>query len=245
VILALDIATRCGWAAGLPGATPEWGSRLFRSDEGGTGQVVSMFRAWLGEMCSDLRPRQIVFESPWMPHPGGSMPMNIGTLRRLYAMVETSASVAFERRISIYETPTAQATKFLTGRARWGVKGDTYDEARAKKKAAVIAACLRHGWDVKGDEDAADGLAIWCAAEDQLAPDLATQRRRAAADRERLTAGEGPLFKPENANAPGPDLPGALSQPDDRNSSNGLKQKNTNGSRKIQSAAGELFRKSA
>ncbi len=247
MICALDIATTTGVAVGEIGGRPKWAVRTFPSGEAGTGQVVSMFRAWLGEMCTRYRPVMLVFESPYIPHAGGFMPINPTTLRRLIAMVETASSVAFERNIRCYEAPGSQATKYLTGKARWGVKGDKSDVARARKKAAVIAACLRHGWDVEGSDDAADALALWALAEDIVAPAAADRRRREAADRERLTAGEGPLFRPTSKGNGPPAVTGEplLSTSDEGNSSNAAGPKNKHRGRTIQSGPGELPRKSA
>jgi len=178
MILSLDPATTVGWAVGKAGGTPQWGSRRF--DGKSTGQVIGMFRHWLNQRCYDFKPDRIVFEGPYVPRPGSSMPMNVLTLRRLLGFAAVIEATAWELRIPCYETTPREVAKFFLGTANF---------KRDAKKKATIEMCHRYGWLVE-DDNAADALAIWAQAECAVAPE-ATRRR-----------GSGPLFIPPQVTAP-------------------------------------------
>lgn len=174
MILALDTATVTGWASGPAGANPpllQWGSRDF-SGRGGNGEVVGKFRAWLCAKCYELKPRLIVFEAPYIPRPrerkGGPPPMNALTLRRLLGLVAVLESTAWELRIECCEATTGEISKFFTGKWRHG--------GRDAKKAATIEMCTAYGWDVAGDDNAADALALWAMAEGNVNPQASSAR---------------------------------------------------------------------
>jgi hypothetical protein len=174
VILALDTATRTGWAAGAAGDRPTFGTRNFVC-RGGNGEVLTLFRHWLEVRCDEFRPRMVVFESPYIPRPGA--PMNALTLRRLFAMAVTVEAVCWERRIRCSETTALEIAKFFLGTGR---------HRREAKKAATLEMCRLHGFAVTDDNEA-DALALWCMAEAKINPAAG------------LARGVGPLFlQPEN-----------------------------------------------
>lgn len=188
MILTLDIATRTGWAAGRPGSSPEWGARDF-SDKAGNGAVVGRFRHSVNALCFKLKPRVIAFESPYVRQPTDPL-----VLRRLYGMVSQVEAVAWELKIRCFEARPQEIAKFFVGNG--GLK-------REQKKLAMIAKCLEHGWDVEGDEDAAEALALWAMAEAQFDPYAAARRLRAIAEAARAAGKIGPLFPdPESNCAP-------------------------------------------
>lgn len=262
MILALDIATHVGFASGRPGDEPQWGVRDFTKNAatGGNGEVVAVFRHWLNQRCYDLKPRLIAFESPYIPIPrqsrfsraglavggadlgpnvlktDGPPPMNPIVLRRLLAMVGVVEATAFELRIPCQEETSSRFIKFFTGRGSW-------PGGRVAKKAETIRVCQLHGWDVT-DDNAADAIALWCFAEDLISPRSSDQRRRQRADRQRQEAGEGPLFR--NENAPRDASRGApQNPPDESESSNGKRSENTYSGEKNQPFSGAIRRKIA
>lgn len=168
MILALDIATRVGFAFGEIGASPTWGSRDF-SDKHGTGAIIGKFRVWLCEQCYRLKPSLVVYEAPYVAR--GKI-MNAHTTERLHGMICTAMSVAWELRIDYQREQSATIRKFLTGHARHG--------SRAAGKAAVLAACLAMGFDVGTDDDAGDALALWLMIEAQLDPSAGMRRGNGA-----------------------------------------------------------------
>lgn len=180
-ILALDVATRVGWASGVVGETPQFGSVNF-SGKGGTGEVLARWRFWLIDRVSTLRPTIIAFESPYVPQPRttfvkagteaprgkGVPPMNPAVLRRLLAMCGLVEEIGFERSVRVRECVSGEFVKYFTGKGSWG--------GRDAKKEAVMRICRLHGWDVP-DDNAGDACALWAYAEFMLSPDDAVRRR--------------------------------------------------------------------
>lgn len=185
-LIALDVATRVGFAFGQVGGEPEFGSRDF-SDKAGTGAVVGKFRAWLNERCYTLKPDLCAFESPYVPvartrfvkvgtdprGASGPPPMNPLTLRRLLGMVATVEACCYELRIPCREATSSEIIKFFVGKAR-------FDGGRAEKKLATIKMCAVYGWQVAGDDNAADALALFHYAEFITAPQIASRRKALA-----------------------------------------------------------------
>lgn len=185
--LALDVATRVGWASGEVGGTPTFGVADF-SSKGGNGEVLARFRMWLMREVEALKPDLIAFEAPYIPiarapqfvrsgtefgrAAGGAPPMNPIVLRRLLAMVGLVEEIAFEHQIRCREATNQEIAKFFIGKAR--VPG-----GRPAKKLMTIEACRRLGWQTVSD-DAADGLALWSFAEHILAPDVSSRRSAGA-----------------------------------------------------------------
>jgi crossover junction endodeoxyribonuclease RuvC len=192
LILALDVATRVGWAAGETGATPQFGSVDFAS-KSGTGEVLSRWRYWLMDRIFSFRPDLCAFESPYIPvarpprlvrggstvaRASGPPPMNALTLRRLLAMTGFVEEIAFERGIPCYEATVLDISNYFLGTTKF--MGRNYEERRGSKKAATIAACRRLGWEVGENDDAADALGLWAYAEHILAPETSARRMAGA-----------------------------------------------------------------
>jgi hypothetical protein len=189
-ILALDPGTTTGWAVGSPGETPVWGARNLGVGKS-SGQVISVFRAWLNTIIYQEKPSLIAFEAPYIARagaakPGGPPPQNAMVLRRLLALVGQIEAIAFELRIEVCESPTQEFCKYFTGKGRW-------PGGRDEKKRQTILACHRYGWlDVS--EDSADALSLLAFAESIIAPEIASRRRAGAGE-------ELPLYGTLNAPA--------------------------------------------
>ena len=69
MILALDTATRVGWASGEPGGEPEWGVADFAS-RSGTGEVLSGLQGTHGSLESGGRDQaHVAFICPSRDRP--------------------------------------------------------------------------------------------------------------------------------------------------------------------------------
>lgn len=206
MILVFDPATHCGWACGLAGAEPadmQWGARDFSAKS--NGEVLATFRAWVSNLCFVYKPTVCVYETPYIPQPRQAFtrrglasksppPMNPLVLRRLLGMTGNIDAVCFELRIRCFESTSQEFTKYVTGKGR-------YPGGRDEKKQKVIEGVGRYGFDVQGDDNAADALALWLWTEAIVAPNAAEHRARMAADRQRQIQGIGGLFGPEEVNA--------------------------------------------
>jgi Holliday junction resolvasome RuvABC endonuclease subunit len=212
MILALDMATRTGWASGVIGAVPSWGAQDFGRNRS-NGEVLSAFRSWLCGKMDEIQPSICAFESPYMPGPNSpfSAPANASTIRRLFAFAGITEAVCFERRLKCYEARPSEITRaFLGGPA---------PKRREEKKAATVKMARLLGFDV-ADDDEADAVALWCFAEAQFSPAMISRRR----------AGRGlelDLHGSKTKSAPRSDPRSARSIPDGR-SENGSDVKKYN-----------------
>jgi Holliday junction resolvasome RuvABC endonuclease subunit len=166
--LALDPGGLCGYATGELGELPRWGTHRTRRNAS-TGEALSTFAGWLRDLLVAEQADVCVFESPYVPHRGAEIPRNAATVRRLHSYSGIVEAVCWRLKIRVFEARPSEIAKAFTGQGSWG--------GREKKKAATVRACLRFGWDVEGQVDAADALALWCFAEAVLAPVAAAQRR--------------------------------------------------------------------
>jgi hypothetical protein len=189
-LLALDVATTTGFAHGLPGMRPSWGTFRAGKTNAATGEVLNLFRNWLEERCRELQPRWIAFEAPYVPQvtparvrsasghavwtmPSRRTPINIHTLRRLISLCGLVEMVAHQHRIECREELPTKITQSFTGHGNWA--------GRENKKKATIRMCEVYGWPVANDNEA-DALALWVYAEAVLYPQAAQRH------------GAGPLF---------------------------------------------------
>lgn len=140
-ILALDLATKTGWAAISPGwGRPEHGVQDFSLHRGDSpGMRYVRFRAWLEALAGGLRPGVIVYEQAHM-RGGAATEIAIGLATRAQ---EVAAQIGAEHAA----VHTATLKKHATGNGRAG-------------KAEMIAAA-RTRWHVEpADDNAADALCL-------------------------------------------------------------------------------------
>jgi hypothetical protein len=140
-VMALDIAGRTGWAYGAPGAEPVYGAQEIRHP-GGPGATMVHYDTWLRFMIHTHDPRYVYAEAAFVGR-------FISAAERLFgykALTRYRCHIEDRRLVFV---PPREITKHFVGPYR----GD--------KKLATIARCLERGWDVGGDDDAADALALW------------------------------------------------------------------------------------
>lgn len=140
-VLALDLATVTGWAAGDTASRPACGSvRLVG------GAPVDRWLAlwdWLDAAITIHDPREIVFEAPLVRSDNAAR-----TLIGLSVVVEL---VARERSVRCTESNIAHTRKQIIGRG-------TFPKGEAK--GAVVAWAKAEGFDPP-DDNAADALVLW------------------------------------------------------------------------------------
>jgi crossover junction endodeoxyribonuclease RuvC len=160
-ILALDIATRSGWARGIVGATPIAGSVCFaKHDDSSDNAIFANALAWISELLKpEPRPQRLVIEAMLSP-----LAMKGETSRavrdRLAGLHGIVRAVAYLR--GIYDIRTVAVAD-----VRWHFIGANPRRARAKHDTLEV--CRRLGW-LAEDDNAADALALWSHACACLAP---------------------------------------------------------------------------
>lgn len=172
-ILALDIATRLGWAEGEPGGTPRFGSERLAPDGSSQAAIFAGMIGFLGTRLQAFRPRTIVFEAPELFRLRSGKATR-ATIEVLFGLPAVMQGVAF--RMGVYDLQEATAND-----VRGFFIGDRKLK-RAAAKPAVIAECHRRGWMVRNDDEA-DACALWAFMSAVKVPDL------------RVVSPATPLFK--------------------------------------------------
>ncbi len=151
-ILALDIATRCGWCSGSPGRQPRSGVRNFGGGGKQDGEVFASFAQWLNDLLTVEAPAALVFEAPIM---GGNR-ATPAAARRLMGLAAIAEMTAHQRGIRCMEEHLATVKKAFAGSGR-------------ADKDAVMRKVRDLGFK-PADDNEADAIALWHVAARTLAP---------------------------------------------------------------------------
>lgn len=160
-ILALDLATRCGYAFGPAGAVPRSGTLVLKRGDEPAAVAFSNLLFWLSDRLGGAHaPALIVKEAPF--HLGGfaSQGNCEATVRFTYGLHAVVEGVAHRFGVPCRDVPDQTVRKHFIGRGRMGDRKTT--------KAAVLQRCRVLGLIPKdcSDDDRADAVAIhdWAAA---------------------------------------------------------------------------------
>lgn len=157
-ILALDIATRMGFAFGRPGETPVSGSIRLASGGSTNGAKGRGMTRWLIPFLREHKPDLIYYEVPIDPRHMGKK-TTFATARILLGLPFLLETLAEEMGVfDLYEVGVQDVRKHFLGVAR-----------PKEKKAAVMARCRELGWPPV-DDNAGDALALWDFACAHAAP---------------------------------------------------------------------------
>ncbi|WP_099863801.1 hypothetical protein [Pararhizobium haloflavum] len=172
-ILALDIASNCGWAEGEPGEEPRFGSVRLAPDGSSQAAIFGGMIQFLGSRLQAFRPRTIVFEAPELFRLRSGKATR-HTIEVLFGLPAVMQGVAYRMGVHDLQEATSNDVRgFFIGKRNL---------KRAEAKREVVAACRRRGWDVKNDDEA-DALALWSFMSAVKVPEL------------RLQTPKAPLFK--------------------------------------------------
>lgn len=165
-ILALDLASRTGWACGLPADDrPRSGSVRFAREGASMGAVFSGCRQWLNDfLAADADIKLVVFEAPMTPqHIAGRTSADI--IRVLVGLCAVVEEATYGRGYDVREARVADVRAHFIGSNRI---------RRKEAKELTVTACYRLGW-APCDDNAADALALWHYQASLLEPKLALQ----------------------------------------------------------------------
>jgi crossover junction endodeoxyribonuclease RuvC len=162
-VLAIDLATKTGWARGCVGEVPEFGTMNFaakkKGTKGGSDMLLSsdsVFAAameWIGELLDPV-PDILIIESMLPPD----------------AMKNKTSRQVRDRLAGLHGIIRAVAKRKGVGEITEAAVGDVRAHfvgirnlKRHDAKSAVIDRCQSLGWDVANDNEA-DACAIWSYA---------------------------------------------------------------------------------
>lgn len=158
-LLFLDVATRTGWAEGIPGERPSFGSiQLAPAGASGDEVLAGMVR-FLGERIMAFPPRWIVYEAP--------LTRNQRTAELLMGLCGVVRGVSYRlgvRSIKQIHVGTVRSRFLPKGHPRGG----------PELKVAVIEEAGRRGF-APANDDEADALAGWIVAVGMIAPKASAQ----------------------------------------------------------------------
>ncbi len=152
MILALDIATRTGWAFGSDlGAAPVTGA-IDLSKSLGIGGKMARLADKLEDLVRDIDPDLIIFEQPIH---GVTRQGSSNVLRLALALCGTAEMVAFWNKVDVREVPIPTWRKHFIGAGR-APKGEhpKWCKRQAQHRCKVL------GWGDLSD-DQAEAAGIW------------------------------------------------------------------------------------
>lgn len=156
-VLALDLATVCGWAGDGPDpGRPVGGTFKCPSSDDDLGEAYHALRMSMKRLILAYKPDRIILEAPLPVTSQGHI--NTGhkdsarTVRKLLGFVAVAEGMAWEAGIDCCEENVQTVRKYFTGSAHSGVPGDP--------KAGVMGRLRQLGWTVV-DDNHGDAVALW------------------------------------------------------------------------------------
>ena len=146
-MLALDIATKFGWAVGSAESIPLFGSHQLPKPryEGDFSARFLALAQWLHDAIDMHKPDMIVYEEPVMPR-GVEMSTTWATTRLLIGLVSWADGVAEDRGLKAFEVNNSTWKKHFSGSGR-------------AEKIDTIRRCFSLGLH-PADDNAADAIGI-------------------------------------------------------------------------------------
>ncbi|GLK86661.1 hypothetical protein [Ancylobacter defluvii] len=141
-VLALDLSTNTGWAAGDPAGTPRFGTHTLPSTGDDVGRYLAKHREWLTAFIQVERPQFVVYEAPILP-----AQTTKATAIKLMSLAGLTELICRDLEVRCFEAHLQSIKKFLAGSGR-------------ATKPDMIAAARRYGFDVRNDNEA-DAIGIW------------------------------------------------------------------------------------
>lgn len=149
MILALDLATRTGWCAGVGDRRPEVGHYTMAKTRDDVGQFLIEFETWMRSRIHFWQPDLVVFESPFV-RAGDTAYIT----RKLHALPGVAEMVCIKMGVEVRQVTPKQAKKALTGNGN-------------AKKPDMVAAAAALGVACEVDDEA-DAFGVWlCALRDR------------------------------------------------------------------------------
>ena len=164
LILALDLASRAGWALGRPhDAVPSFGSTRFASAGSSHEAVFAGAFQWAEMALKSWKPDRIVFEAP-LPASFKRGLTNKNTTALLFGLPAVVSVAAYRQRIyDVRQATVRDVRNFMLGH-------NPKSHIAAK---ALIHRCKMLGWDVGTDADQANACALWFYCCSLIDPKLA------------------------------------------------------------------------
>ena len=150
--LALDLATRLGWAIGhTTSSTPQSGSYSLPKTGEELGPFFAAYHNWLIDILNKNNIEIIVFEAPMPTQMGRS---TIATTLKLQGLCVHTEFVGYMKKIKTFQVSASTWKKQLTGTGR------VSKPKPGNGEYPVTTACRQRGWAPRCDNEA-DALGVW------------------------------------------------------------------------------------
>lgn len=144
-ILALDLATHCGWATNPPHDDPCFGTEVLPSTGKEVGPFIAAYDRWLRDTIEIQKPALVIYEQPSLF--AKSTP---DTVIKLNGLATHTEWLCHRKGIPVRSANPSRLKKFFTGNGK-------------AKKDEMVTAARRRGWKVS-DDNQADACAVWAWA---------------------------------------------------------------------------------
>jgi hypothetical protein len=154
-ILALDIATRCGFALGSPGAIPRSGTVVLKRPDEPREVAFANFMFWLSARLNIEKPALIVKEAPFHLGAFAKVGNSEAAVKLTYGLHAIAEGLARRYGIRIESVADQTVRCHFIGKGRLGDRKAT--------KAAVVERCqvLKLMPRECTDDNRADAIATW------------------------------------------------------------------------------------
>jgi hypothetical protein len=161
LILALDVATRTGWALGRVGETPRSGSCRFGHSSSDENVIFGAALNWASLFLQEQGPPQILMIEALLPPDAMRGRTSKAVRDRLAGLHGVIRGVAWLRHVE-------QIMDCTVGDVRAHFIGDRKAKREIAKRE-TMRRCAQLGWQCR-DDNAADALAVWSYACAQIDP---------------------------------------------------------------------------
>jgi len=161
-VLALDPATRTGFAFGRPDGKPEIGSVAFGREHDVLADCYGRAVRWWRTCVWSRRAHALVIEPPIPP---GELwgKSNYQSTQRIHGLHAIFIGLASEAKMVVLEAPTQTWRKYFLGDGRM-------KREQAKLAAVRLCRALKWGDPLTLDDNAADAAGMWAYGCAKLAP---------------------------------------------------------------------------
>jgi hypothetical protein len=145
IVLALDLATKTGWAVG-GGGMPETGLHVLPT--GHRGHAFLGFNKWLYDKVDQTGAQMIAYEKPLFG--GKGVKMREEVVMKLVGLAAMAEMIGASRGVPVVVVAVQPVRKAFLGHGR-----------PANPKQAVLDRCKLLGWETGGDDNRGDAAALW------------------------------------------------------------------------------------
>jgi hypothetical protein len=171
-ILALDLARQMGWAEGIPGETPQYGTHQLAPTGSEPMAVFGGMIDFIGRRMQTFRYRMVIYEAPFDPRVMG-FKTNVNTARMLLGLPAIVEGVCHQMGMfNLREANVNDVRFFLLG----------YRPKSKEGKGAVTKFLGTLGYSPQ-DDNAGDALALWLYAASILDSRVGVKTTRLFSDR--------------------------------------------------------------